>query len=120
MESVRPRLIAILNRIAASGGDHVVFAENATLDEIRLVAQLIDDSYLAGDYVRNERDIPCQAVVTGITLSGRAYVEQLERDEKSATPKGKIKKWVVYALIYLGGILTLVVAQALIKWLHLD
>lgn len=119
MESVRPRLIAILNRIAASAEDHVVFAEQATLDEIRLVAQLIDDGYLAGKYVRNARG-PCNAVVTGITLNGRTYVEQLERDEKNATPKDKIKKWVVYALIYLGGILTLVLAQALIKWLHLD
>ena len=51
MESVRPRLIAILNRIAASAEDHVVFAEQATLDEIRLVAQLIDDGYLAGKYI---------------------------------------------------------------------
>jgi hypothetical protein len=75
MESVRPRLISILNRVAASTDDQLIFADNATLDEIRLVAQLIDDHYLAGNYECDEEERPFNAIVTGITLTGRRYVE---------------------------------------------
>jgi hypothetical protein len=120
MESVRPHLIAILNRVAASGGEQIVFADNATLDEIQLVAQLIDDRYLTGDYVCDEDERPCNAVVTGITLTGRRYVEQLEEEHRGATPKGKIKKWAKYGLAYIGGVLTPVLTQALLKWLRLE
>ena len=120
MESVRPTLIAILNRVAASTDDQIVFAENATLDEIRLVAQLIDNRYLAGNYERDEEERPCYAVVTDITLSGRRYVEQLETEHRSGTATGKLKKWAKYGLVYLGGILTPVITQALLRWLRLE
>src|SRR6266702_3189486 len=74
-------------------------------DQHRLVAQLIDDRYLAGNYECDEEEHPCYAVVTGITLSGRRYVEQLETEHSSGTATGKLKKWAKYGLVYLGGVL---------------
>ena|ERR1051326_2572999 len=92
MDSVRPTLISILNRVAASD-DQLVFADNATLREIRLVAQLIDDRYLSGSYECDEEERPFYAVVTGITLKGPRYVEQLEAEQRCSSSFGKIKKW---------------------------
>jgi hypothetical protein len=69
MESVRADLIRILNH-AAKAEETIEFSDNATLKEIRLVAQLIDDGYLQGDYAADGEDKPIQAVVTGISLAG--------------------------------------------------
>jgi hypothetical protein len=76
MESIRPRLVELLNLVAKAGGN-VEFAGNSTLEEIRLVAQLIDEGYLEGECLPNESGVPCCAMVTAITLSGRKYVDQL-------------------------------------------
>ncbi len=83
MDSVRPRLVAVLNHIAAAKDDQITFADNATLEEVGLVAQLIDNGYLDRSYVPNERGIPCHAVVTGITLSGRRFVDELDEAVQS-------------------------------------
>ena len=119
MESVRQKLVELLNRIAESGGE-VEFAGNSNMDEIRLVAQLIDDGYLDGSYVPNESGVPCCAMVNSITLSGRKYADQLEEEHAEKSPQGKLKKYGGYFVVYLGGVLTPVIAQAIIKYLKLN
>jgi hypothetical protein len=55
IESVRDDLISILNG-AAKATAPMHFAENATLREIALVAQLIDRGYLQGSYASDEQN----------------------------------------------------------------
>jgi hypothetical protein len=119
MDSVRNDLIRILNQ-AARAGEPIEFAQNATLKEIALVAQLINNGYLQGDYATDGDDRPCQAVVTGISLSGRNYVQELEKEHFKRTPIGKTWKGLKYVAVYLGGILSAVLVQWLIKYFHLD
>ncbi|MDD5260845.1 MAG: hypothetical protein PHD76_03255 [Methylacidiphilales bacterium] len=119
MDSIRPTVIGILNRVASSD-EPISFAENSYLDEIKLVSQLIDDGYLSGEHVEDERGIPCNACVDRITLRGREYADQLEQKHGEASPKGKFKKWGLLFLVWLLGIATAVVTQALLKYLNLN
>ena len=119
MESVRADLIRILNQ-AAKAEEAIEFSDNATLKDIRLVAQLIEDDYLQGDYATDGENKPIQAVVTGISLAGRKYVEELEEERFTHTPLGKTWKSVKYGVVYVGGIVSAVLIQWLIKRFHLD
>jgi len=120
MQSVRKDFIRILNRIAAEKNLPVEFSSNATLDEIRLVSELIDHEYLDGFHSENEVGIPCSAVVRGITISGREYVDQLEDEQFKRSSKGKVFAFLKYAGALLLGVIGTLATQWLAKRLGID
>jgi hypothetical protein len=119
MRSVRHNLISILNRVASAQSFPVDFSSNSTLDEIKLVSDLIDQSYLSGDHTDNEVGVPSCVVVTGITLAGRHYVEQLENEQFNASSMGKTLTYLKYAAVFMLGIIGTLVSQWLAKRLGL-
>ncbi len=120
MQSVRRDFIRILNRIAAEKNLPVEFSANATLDEIRLVSELIDKEYLDGFHSENEVGIPCNAAVRGITIAGREYVDKLEDEELRKSPKGKVIAFLKYAGALLLGVIGTLATQWLAKKLGID
>ena len=120
MKSVRKKLIRILSGVAATREFPIQFGENSTLDEIRLVSDLIDNDYLDGGHVENESGVPCNAVITGITLSGREYVDQLEAEEFEKSSKGRLLRILKYLGVFALGVVGTLLTQWLMKKLGLN
>ncbi len=120
MQSVRKDLIELLSRIASEKDFPIKFSSNASLSEIRLVADLIDQGFLDGDHVENEKGVPCQAMVTGITLAGREYVDELEEQHFKKSTTGKMMSFLKYVGVFVLGIIGTLIAQWLGKKLGLN
>lgn len=119
MKIIRPDLIRILNGVAECEEFPIHYAENATLDEIGLVAELMDQGLLCGSYVSNEVGRPCHVVVLGITLSGREYVSNLKDSQTKESTSGKTFLVLKYICIFLLGVLGTLLTQWLSKLLGL-
>ena len=117
---MRKTYIEILNEIAACQDLPKEYGSNASLQEIQLVADLIDKDCLAGDYVRNEVGIPCTAIVTGITIEGRQFADQLEDEQYSKSFTSRFMACLKYFGVFLAGIIGTLITQYLLKKLKLD
>jgi len=115
MQSVRKEQIALLNRMASTEAWPVTFGENSTMAEIALVADFIANGYLQGGSVPNSIGQPCHATVTGITPAGREYAVELEAQAFRGSPRGRLWALLKGAAIWLSGVLSLLVAQALAR-----
>ena len=119
MESVRKDLIEILNRIAATKELPIEFGTHATLDEIRLVADLIERDFLDGTHTEDGNGIPINALVTGITLAGREYVDELEDERFKKSSAGRLVSFLKYVGVFILGILGTLLTQWIAKKLGL-
>lgn len=117
---MRKDLIAILNRMAATKDFPVHFGANTTLEEIRLVSDLIDRDLLDGTHVENEMGIPCNAIVRGITLTGREYVDELEDREFEKSTQGRLATCLKFGGTFLLGIIGTLLTQWIAKKLGLN
>ena len=113
MESVRTDLITILNRVAATNEFPIQFGKDTTLRELRLLAELIDRDYLSGNHYEDSKGVTIGALIFGITIPGRQYVEQLEFDTFRQSPKGKLAT----LLKYIGAIAIGIIGTLLTQWL---
>lgn len=120
MRSVRGDLINILNLVAESKDLPITFATNVTSESIRLVSDLIDNGYLDGSHVEDAKGVPCHAIVTGITIPGREYVDELEAQVFSASSKGKLIVVLKYGAVFILGIIGTLLAQWFAKKLGLN
>ena len=120
MQSVRTDIIKTLNRIADEAEFPIVYDKDSSLQEIRLISDLIDAGHLDGEYVPDERGVPCAAAVTRITLSGRAYVDELENQRYRQSPRGRAVAMVKYCAIFLSGIVATLLTQWLAKLFDLN
>jgi hypothetical protein len=121
VDSVRTDLIALLNRVASFSGDYLEFGENSDLREIALVAQLVNDGHFEGSVTQDQKGLPVNARVSGITLKGRAFADELESEQASRSWTARTAKHPVAIGVagMIGGIAATVIAQAIIKWLNL-
>jgi len=120
MQSVSKDLIAILNRIAASNVFPIEFGATVSMEEIGLVANLLDRGFLDGWHTENQEGVPCNATVTGISLAGREYVDELENERFGKSGKGRLLSFLKYAGIFVLGILGTLLTQLIAKKLGLN
>jgi hypothetical protein len=106
MKSVKKDILAILNRVANAPAAPVRFDNDATLEEIGLVSELIDSGYLGGAHVEDERGVPIAAVATGITIAGREYAEGLAAEMLRKSAKGRVFAALKYAAVFAFGLAT--------------
>lgn len=120
MQSVRKELIDILNQVAKSKEFPMQFGANATRDSIRLVSELIDREYLDGTHCEDGQGLPMNAVVFGITIPGREYVDQLEDAQFKKSATGRAASVLKYVAVFVLGILGTLLTQWLAKRLGID
>jgi hypothetical protein len=101
------------------------FAKNATPepdapDEKRistLSGELIDAGHLTGGTMRDVHGEIRGAVVTGMTVQGRLFLDELRRKEKEESWWGKFKTWGFPIIGALVGYIVAVVTPVLTEWL---
>ncbi|MBT7298512.1 MAG: hypothetical protein HN849_03310 [Victivallales bacterium] len=121
MKIVRKQVVAILKKVADRNDQSPVeFGNGSASDEVRLVAELIDDGYLDGSHMEDEMGRPCHATVTGISIAGHDHIDQLRNEGFRASKKGKALAMAKYIAVFALGIIATVVSQWLAKKLGVD
>lgn len=82
-----------------------------------LSGELIDAGHLSGATIRDEHGEIRGAVVTGMTVQGRLFLEELRRKEKDESWWGKFKTWGFPIIGALVGYIVAVVTPVLTEWL---
>lgn len=85
-------------------------AEGTALDsdserDAVLSGELISGGYLEGSVVRDESGSVVGSNTTGITVSGRLFLQQLQKEERDESKLGRLKK---YGLIVFGFIMGII------------
>jgi hypothetical protein len=78
-----------------------------------LSGELIDAGHLTGTPIRDEEDGTRGAVVSGMTVQGRLFLDQLRRDEREASVSARLKKWGLPVLTYSFGVVTPILSEFL-------
>ena len=113
MKSIEKELIDLLTRIECATDFPLEFQADASPTDIRLAADLIDRGYLDGGHAEDERGVPCAAAVTGITLSGREYLQEVKDKHFKKSASGKF----VRVLKYLGVFVLGIIGTLLTQWI---
>jgi len=79
-------------------------------EDVRFCAELIAEDYLVGNVSRDGDGIPIGVGLTGITVKGRLFLQQLQSEERKESFRSKMIK---VSLIVGGYILA-----ALVKWIE--
>lgn len=82
-----------------------------------LSGELVDAGHLTGHTLRDEHEEIRGAVVTGMTVRGRLFLEELQRKEKDESWWGKFKTWGLPIIGALVGYIVAVVTPMLTEWL---
>jgi hypothetical protein len=111
MDNARSNYIDLLSDYAK----HFTPARGAP-DEKResvLSGELIEAELLTGAVLRDADDEIRGASVNGITVKGRLFLDQLQREQREASVSAKLKKWGVPLLTYLAGVTTPILSDLL-------
>jgi hypothetical protein len=111
MKTARQEYIEILSSQSAN-----FTPSPADPNQLRLATfcgELIDAGYLHGGTLRDQHGIIRGSAVSGVTVQGRLFLDQLSREEKEATPWARFKKYGVPLITYAAGVLTPVLSDLL-------
>lgn len=106
MFNARTTYIRLLERSARSG-------DVAQTPDWTFSGELIEEGYLVGTVGRNESGVISRSAVTGITVKGRLFLEQLRREQREESWLGRLQKVGIFLL----GILVGVGVPILTSWL---
>jgi hypothetical protein len=84
-----------------------------------LSGELIEGGYLEGGVMRGADGTIVGSSVTGISVQGRLFLQQLRKEEREDSLVGKGRKWVPVLVGYLAGLLSPVITDWLKAVLHL-
>ncbi|MDF7802155.1 hypothetical protein P4C99_21970 [Pontiellaceae bacterium B1224] len=105
-------IIKVLKTVA-DADDQVEFWNDSSAVEIKVASLLIDDDYLSGGSIKNERGIPIKACATGITLGGLEYLEELKTKRFRSSWKGKLLIAISLIASYLFGVMSPVLSDVI-------
>lgn len=121
MKATRKKLMAILQQIADRNDQSPVeFGDGSTSEEVRLVAELIDDGFLEGGHMEDGMGRPCHATVTGITVQGQEQIQSLKTDVFHTSLLGRAIPLFKYIAVFVLGIVGTLIAQWLAKTLGIN
>jgi len=120
MKGVQSEVIAMLDRIDHATAFPVEFQSNASPREIRLASDLIDQGYLDGGHAEDESGVPIAVAVTGITLSGRQFLEDLMEQRFKRSASGKLVACLKYLGVFVLGIIGTLFTQWAAKRMGLN
>jgi hypothetical protein len=78
-----------------------------------LSGELIEAGYLSGQSFREAGGLIRGSAITGLTVSGRLFLDQLRKEEREASLWAHCKRWGIPVITYLFGILTPVLSNFL-------
>jgi hypothetical protein len=81
--------------------------------------ELIDAGHVTGVVRRNPVGVISGAATTGMTVQGRLFLNQLQKEERDASLWAKLKMWGVPILTYVIGVITPVISDWLKVVFHL-
>jgi hypothetical protein len=81
--------------------------------------ELIDAGYCTGVVMRDPNNVIKKCATTGMTVKGRLFLDQLQKEEKEASAWSRFKRWGIPMITYLVGVITPVINEWLKVVFHL-
>jgi len=114
MENPRKEYIRLLLRSVEN-----FTPEPGELRDATLIGELGEAGYLKAKTIGDEYGVTRGAASWGMTVAGRLFLNQLQREERESSAWGRFKKWGVPLLTYLAGVATPVLSDFLKALFHL-